>query len=719
MTEETVRAAAQRIAQHARAHGLERVGIVLHGGEPLLLGARRLREVVEQLHHTIGDTAQVEFQLQTNGIGLTALMCDLFAEYGVRVGVSLDGDVVANDRHRRFPNGASSHAKVLSGLELLRRPEYRRAYGGLLCTVDIANDPIAVYEALRRESPPRVDFLLPHGTWEAPPFGLPASGTPYADWLLIIYRRWRSEGQPVPIRMFDSLRSLATGGPSRTEALGLDAVDLAVLETDGAWEQVDSLKTAYAGAPATGFDVHRHSVDEVAGHLGIKARQGGIADLCATCQACPVVASCGGGLYAHRYRAGTGFDNPSVYCQDLKKLITTVELSMAQEAGTTTHEAADLIGPIASGRDDAAALTRLSEVQLELTKGLLSEVASRHAEEHGVHAAWEALLWLDDMAPHAVARLLRQPFVRAWAIGCLTQHGRVEAGYLAGLAAAAAVLSDMDIKLTVAPVRGGIVLPTVGWATVSEPVQVRVAGGAAAIHVGGSSPPIVLGQGAASDPRWLPTRRAGLGWPVVVEDTDPYRDCFRDPVAERLTEDEASQWMDRLGSAWAEIERLSPGQAAAIRTTVHSVVPLRPVPGEAHRSSTARDAFGAVSVGPVESAQPLAVLLVHEVQHVKLGALLDLCDLVQKSGEARITVPWRDDPRPPEGVLQGVYAHLAVADIWRLRAKAGGTEKAEQHFDRYRLWTRQGIVSLQESDLLTEGGREFVDHLSQTLDGWD
>jgi uncharacterized protein len=30
---------------------------------------------------------------------------------------------------------------------------------------------------------------------------------------------------------------------------------------------------------------------------------------------------CGGGHYAHRYRPGRGFANPSVYCPDLIRLI--------------------------------------------------------------------------------------------------------------------------------------------------------------------------------------------------------------------------------------------------------------------------------------------------------------------------------------------------------------------------------------------------------------
>ncbi|MDX3697436.1 hypothetical protein PV726_46015, partial [Streptomyces europaeiscabiei] len=37
---------AGRIAEHATAHDLPDVGIVLHGGEPLLLWARRLEELL-------------------------------------------------------------------------------------------------------------------------------------------------------------------------------------------------------------------------------------------------------------------------------------------------------------------------------------------------------------------------------------------------------------------------------------------------------------------------------------------------------------------------------------------------------------------------------------------------------------------------------------------------------------------------------------------------
>jgi uncharacterized protein len=94
-----------------------------------------------------------------------------------------------------------------------------------------------------------------------------------------------------------------------------------VVETDGAIEQSDLLSSTYHGAAATGLHVNRFSFDEALQVPGIIARQSGAAALSPTCHNCRVLAVCGGGLYPHRYRDGSGFANPSVYCPDLYRLI--------------------------------------------------------------------------------------------------------------------------------------------------------------------------------------------------------------------------------------------------------------------------------------------------------------------------------------------------------------------------------------------------------------
>ena len=244
---------------------------------------------------------------------LTNNLCELFAEHGVKVGISIDGDRAANDRHRRYADGRSSYDKVIGAIRLLHTPRFRDLYAGLLCTIDIANDPLVVYESLIALRPPRIDFLLPHATWDRPPIRTAAADSEYADWLIAIFDRWLADGRGVQIRTFNSIMSTLRGGESYTEALGLGPVGLVVIETDGTYEQVDSLKAAYDGAPETGMNIFDHPLDAVARHPGILARQQGIAALSPTCQECAVVSSCGGGLYTHRYRAQNGFDNPSVY----------------------------------------------------------------------------------------------------------------------------------------------------------------------------------------------------------------------------------------------------------------------------------------------------------------------------------------------------------------------------------------------------------------------
>lgn len=111
-----------------------------------------------------------------------------------------------------------------------------------------------------------------------------------------------------------------------------------VVDTDGTLQQVDSLKISYAGAPETGLTVFDHRFDDALLHPGVVARQIGRAALSATCQTCAVRDICGGGGYAHRYREGHGYLNPSVYCPDLLKLISHIgrtvqhDLALAQPA---------------------------------------------------------------------------------------------------------------------------------------------------------------------------------------------------------------------------------------------------------------------------------------------------------------------------------------------------------------------------------------------------
>ena len=332
MADATVDRAAQRLAEHARDHRLDAVRVVLHGGEPLLAGVPALERAIRSFQDAMPPGVRLDFAAQTNGILLTEPFLELFRRHRVRVAVSLDGDRAANDRHRRYPTGRSSFAGACAGIERLRRPENAAIYGGLICTVDVANDPVGTYEALLAHRPPRIDFQLPHGNWAHPPPGLAArTGTPYADWLIAVFDRWYAAPQvETEVRILDSIMALICGGTSSTEMLGLRPPGAVVIESDGSYEGNDALKTTDAG-PATGLSVHTHSLDDLLSHPAVAAARQGLAGLGPQCRACPVVKVCGGGLHAHRYAPGGDFSGPSVYCADLFALIGHVQRRLATD----------------------------------------------------------------------------------------------------------------------------------------------------------------------------------------------------------------------------------------------------------------------------------------------------------------------------------------------------------------------------------------------------
>lgn len=320
---------AERIAEHVSAHRLTRIKVILHGGEPLLAGTDLIGYVVASVRAAVGSHVHVDVTVQSNGTRLDKEYLDCFLELGVRVGISIDGDVSAQDRHRRYSNGRGSYAAVNAALALLASERYRGIFGGLLCTVDLRNDPTDTYEALLRSGPPMIDFLLPHRNWASPPAS--SAESPYGDWLAAVFDRWyQAPVRETRVRLFAEIMHGILGGASTTESVGLSPVAVAVIDSDGTIEQSDNLRSAYPGAQATGLHVDRDSFDRALLEPGIVARQIGAMALSPECRGCQAMQVCGGGQYAHRYRPGTGFLNPSVYCADLFRLIAYISRTMRQ-----------------------------------------------------------------------------------------------------------------------------------------------------------------------------------------------------------------------------------------------------------------------------------------------------------------------------------------------------------------------------------------------------
>ncbi|MCI0722872.1 MAG: FxsB family radical SAM/SPASM domain protein [Acidobacteria bacterium] len=339
MSEQTARQTALRVREHLEAHKKEDLGITFHGGEPMLGGVNHLQMLLEVIdQELISQGFKVRLAMQTNLTLFTEEIGDLLLKYNVCVGTSLDGPPELNDLFRIDHQGRPSSAAVEHNLQKLRMPPYQKLFAGILCVINPFSSPIRVLDHLLRFSPPGIDFLLPLNNHDDLPLGKvkDKDSTAYGDWLIRTFDHWWELGAPSEIRIFNSILRLCCGMSSGFESLGLDPVDLVVVETNGDIEGVDSLKAAYEGATCLSCNVFENDFDTVASHEMVRFRQNGLNELCQTCCRCPVVKICGGGYIPHRYSAARGFDNPSVYCRDLEKIIRHIHATLKTTINSAT-----------------------------------------------------------------------------------------------------------------------------------------------------------------------------------------------------------------------------------------------------------------------------------------------------------------------------------------------------------------------------------------------
>lgn len=328
MDSATVSVLLSRIASYCAEEKLEKVTFVFHGGEPLLAGIGFFRQFIAQATAILGSGIRPAYAIQTNGTLLTDEWLDLFHEFNFQFGISLDGPAAINDRNRINHDGAGSYPLVKQALDqVLLDKRLRRLFGGVLTVIDLSADPLQIYHHWRDIGIKRCDFLLPDATHDNPSPGLSDDGgkTPYADWLIPIFDEWfTSKDTRFSIRIFETIINLLFDPTTGYDGLGGGENGILVIETDGGIEPVDVLKICGPSFTKLGLNVKTHEIRDAYSSELVRLYQKGVAGVCDTCQACPIVKVCGGGYLPHRYSLSRRFANPSVYCRDLAKLITHV-----------------------------------------------------------------------------------------------------------------------------------------------------------------------------------------------------------------------------------------------------------------------------------------------------------------------------------------------------------------------------------------------------------
>ncbi|MGC5379823.1 HEXXH motif domain-containing protein [Micromonospora sp. DT68] len=398
---------------------------------------------------------------------------------------------------------------------------------------------------------------------------------------------------------------------------------------------------------------------------------------------------------------------------------------------------------LAAGHGDAETIARLRRGQLSrrlfLLRALLDADPSPATE-----ASLELLVRAQAHRPEAVDEVLLAPHVGSWLTVTLrrlragpatvpprsrrsgTTVGTVAAsrdvGRLGEIAAAAAARAGLDFTIELSSTDGQVMLPTYGRAE-SGTGSVTVTAEDGRLRIG---PVLVPTDPSADAPGWsglraIAAQAAGRTLRLIIDDLDPWRDVHQLRAAGRLSDPELAGWQAALDEAWPVLVRSHPSYAEGIAAGLTTIVPLV-APEESYGvNATAMESFGAVSLTPPTDPLALAAALVHEWQHAKLGALLDLIPLHHADSEPRHYAPWRDDPRPLGGLLHGVYAFFGVTDFWRVQRhvqRDAAARFADFEFARWRSMVWQTTELLHGVPNLTEEGQRFLATLTERQRRW-
>ena len=661
---ETTGAVVARIGEYASDRQLERLSVVFHGGEPLLFGAPRLANLAAELRKAMPDGSRCDISLQTNGVLLTADALRTLADADIGISISLDGPRGVHDLHRLTPAGRSSHEETERALALLAtRPE---AFAGVIAVIDPQTRPRDVLTYFAQRPMPSLDFLLPDATHVRQPVGRDTDPHLYTRWLIEAFDVWFDEFSELPIRTFDSLLGAVCGEPSPTDAFGFGDVSLLTIETDGSYHDLDVLKITTEGRSALGMNVRDHAVNEAcsAPALAEHSRLLSLAGMSGQCRSCPEVTVCGGGAVPHRY-SEDGFRHPSVYCDELLTLIRHVRTRMKKALASAW--------PLANARRTGADVDLTVFDRAETASSQVAAIMSTWMDQAlkpfsaalrtciGNRSDDELVRYLLRMPPERLAQVAVTPSAVLWT--------RIATAEAKGLP-----LQALDGRFLHADTAG---LQSLAWL---------------AQH----------GDG----PR-----------PFIQRDDELLRLPFGEPIEfvpfEELVADRGRVAVVKALDLIGRYDRALLAELRSVCTDIqlirdHSAHPDKTV------SFSDDSVPGALYVAPVTGSGDLEVAdladsIIHEHRHQKLYLLSRAVDLVA-SDWPLVRSPWREELRPPSGVLHAVFVFAELKAFWEWLANTGQPARRARAREEVSMITKrlqEGVAILGEAEL-TPAGRQLV-----------
>lgn len=652
---------AKQLSKYVAQSDLKHCAVILHGGEPLLAGAQALADFATLLRQSCG--IPVDVSLQTNGLLLTDEALQILSTADIGVSLSLDGPKTANDRHRLTRKGRSSFKQTEQAL--LRLQAYPSVFAGVIAVVDTSTSAAELFEYFNQFKIPRLDFLLPDAHWLRPPPGRNQDPGLYEQWLVNAFDVWFDQYPHIPLRTFEALLDACAGLPSATDAFGFGDVSLLSIETDGSYHDLDVLKVTQEGATRLAGTVLDTSIAEVAQSAAIDQhrrylRKEGLSQVC---QSCAIVDICGGGSLPHRF-GQDGFANPTVYCNEMKRLVTHITARLHDHL----NEDWPVEGPLSLPESFDLRQFELAETSAAhlawLCVGAEFDAVQRFQRALSLYPDEPGALWVRSLNDEAFALRAKQPGAIAWAGAAIAQSE----GHVLLAVDGQSISAGVDYLNSM----------------FSAEKQHR--------HEGFS---------VAEDDAWL---RAPFGTAIYFE-------------ADELT----VTGRGLVQQAMDIVEAWRPALAAEMRAACSAIQFIRDPSADPRKivSFSDNSVPGALYVSISQGDRlidpyDLADSLIHEHRHQKLYLLERYAPTVERT-TAEVVSPWRDDLRPPAGLLHAVFVFVELRRFWR-HVRAHGPEqmraRAMNQIEDTDLHLQQAFETLKQCPL-TDTGQRLVDVLDR------
>jgi uncharacterized protein len=307
----------------------ERVTVVWHAGEPLVLGTAYYDAAFAAIATITRDRIKIDHAMQTNGMLITDEWCDLFRRWDVGVGVSIDGPRAIHDACRKTRRGKGTYDKAVAGIARLRAKDIPFYVISVLTRAAIAQ-PDAMFEFYRQFDIRDVGFNIEEkeGVHEESSLG----GDFEEDAIVRFFARFSDlmvEHQfPIAVRELEevlvSIRMLDDAGPVNHQSLPFGII---TIDVHGNVYTFSPELVGYASDRYTTFsigNIFETTFEQLTGSPVLRAMTEEINRGIERCRAeCRYFRVCGGGAPSNKLFENESFaTTETMYCRLAKQRVT-------------------------------------------------------------------------------------------------------------------------------------------------------------------------------------------------------------------------------------------------------------------------------------------------------------------------------------------------------------------------------------------------------------